>query len=329
MMSARPAPLRRRWKAWIQARHPRTDTQRLTHRNVYILPTKAGLLFGVTMLALLVASINYQLNLGYALTFLLSGSALASMQFTHNTLRGLTLHLRPLPPSFARQAAALEMVLQDPGSHGKRDRFGVGIRLVGAPIDAISWVNVPAGGQTVVQLSFVPPARGRHPVPDWTIETRFPLGLFRAWAVWRPAAQVLVYPAPEPSPPPLPQVQTRSGGGAKAHQPGRGDMDGVRTYRRGDPIKTILWKKAAQSIASGAELVSRDTQAAAPSELWLEWQTCTGLSTEERLSRLSAWVLQAQQLDIAFGLHLPERTVELGTGDAHRHAALKTLALWP
>ncbi len=328
-MSAWPAaPLRRRWKAWVLARRPRSDTQRLTHRNVYILPTKAGLLFGITMLALLVASINYQLNLGYALTFLLSGSALVSMQLTHNTLRGLTLHLRPPAPTFAQQAAALEMVLQAP-SHGGRDRFGIGIRLVGAPIEAISWVNVAAGGQTVVQLSFVPPARGRHPVPDWTVETRFPLGLFRAWAVWRPAAQVLVYPAPEPSPPPLPQVQMRSDAPAKARHAGRGDMDGVRTYRRGDPVKTIVWKKAAQAMASGAELVSRDTQGAAPSALWLEWQSCTGLSTEARLSRLTAWVVQAQQQDITFGLHLPQRTLELGSGDAHRHAALQTLALWP
>jgi hypothetical protein len=45
---------------------------------------------------MLLASINYQLNLGYALTFLLAGAGLVSMHLTHGTLRGLTLHLRPV-----------------------------------------------------------------------------------------------------------------------------------------------------------------------------------------------------------------------------------------
>ena len=53
---------------------------------------------------LLVASINYQLNLGYVLTFLLAGSGVVSMHLTHATLRGLTLHLKPVAPVFAGDA---------------------------------------------------------------------------------------------------------------------------------------------------------------------------------------------------------------------------------
>ncbi|MBK9362478.1 MAG: hypothetical protein IPM99_15800 [Rubrivivax sp.] len=52
-------------------------------------------MFAPTLLVLLLASINYQLNLGYLLTFLLAGSGLVSMHVTHNTLRRLTLRLRP------------------------------------------------------------------------------------------------------------------------------------------------------------------------------------------------------------------------------------------
>jgi hypothetical protein len=47
---------------------------------------------------MLLAAINYQLNLGYALTFLLAGAGLVSMHVTHGNLRGLTLHLRPTAP---------------------------------------------------------------------------------------------------------------------------------------------------------------------------------------------------------------------------------------
>ena len=76
-------------RRWWQTRLPATDTLALTQRNVYILPTRAGWMLGVTLAVLLIGSINYQLNLGYALTFLLAGSALVSMHLTHATLRGL------------------------------------------------------------------------------------------------------------------------------------------------------------------------------------------------------------------------------------------------
>src|SRR5829696_8032835 len=106
--------VRARFRAWVQAHQPRTDTLLLTQRNVYILPTRAGWMFGLTLLVLLVASVNYQLNLGYVLTFLLAGSGVVSMHLTHATLRGLTLHLKPVAPVFAESPAVLDVVISAP-----------------------------------------------------------------------------------------------------------------------------------------------------------------------------------------------------------------------
>ena len=89
---------RRRFRQWWQARLPLSDARTLTESNVYILPTRPGFMLGATLLVLLVASINYQLNLGFLLTFLLAGSGAVSMHITHATLRGLTLRLRPPAP---------------------------------------------------------------------------------------------------------------------------------------------------------------------------------------------------------------------------------------
>ena len=60
-------------------------------------------MFALTLVVLLLASINYQLNLGYVLTFLLAGSGVVSMHVTHGTLRGLTLHLRPVGAGVRRR----------------------------------------------------------------------------------------------------------------------------------------------------------------------------------------------------------------------------------
>lgn len=315
---------RARLQRWWQARLPAGDTLVLGQRNVYILPTRAGLAFGVMIVVLLLASINYQLNLGYALTFLLAGSGVVSMHVTHGTLRALTLRLRAPAPVFAREAALLEAVLTSPD----RPRYGIGLKLLGAAPATLSWIDVPAQGQASAQVSFVPDARGLHALPALSIETRFPLGLFRAWAVWRPASQLLVYPAPESPAAPLPPARSVPGGIAQRRSADGGEVEGVRAYRRGDPPKLVYWKKAAKSLASGGELVSRDTSSAAHQQLWLEWQACGPLTPEERLSRLTAWVLAAQRAGAAYGLSLPGTSLEPALGDAQRRRCLEALALW-
>jgi hypothetical protein len=165
-------------------------------------PTRAGLVFGLTLLLLLVASINFQLNLGYALTFLLAGSAIVSMHMTHATLRGLALHLGPLSPVFAGQPVSLEVRMDNPG----RTRHGLALAVQedeGEPQPV--WFDAGAQAQTSVTLHWMAPGRGHWPAPLLRIETRFPFGLFRAWGLWRPDAQAWVYPAPEHPAPPCPR----------------------------------------------------------------------------------------------------------------------------
>ena len=111
-----------RARAWLQARLPRTDTLLLTQRNVYILPTRAGFMFGFTLLVLLLASINYQLNLGYVLTFLLAGSGVVSMHLTHATLARADAAPEAGRAGVRRRPAVLDVVLTSPGSGALRHR---------------------------------------------------------------------------------------------------------------------------------------------------------------------------------------------------------------
>jgi len=319
-----PWNVRARVRGWLTSRLPRTDTQLLTQGNVYILPTRAGWMFALTLIVLLLASVNYQLNLGYVLTFLLAGSGIVSMHITHGTLRGLTLHLRPVAPAFAGSPAVLDIVMSSPSSA----RFGVGVRLLDAAPSTLAWTNVPAGGQSTAHVSFVPASRGRHDVPTLSAETRFPLGLFRAWTVWRPLAQLLVYPQVEVDAPALPAARPATGGPTQARRSEGGEVEGVRAYRRGDPLKLIAWKKAAQALETGADLVSRDTSTSARMELWLDWTACGPIAAEERLSRLTAWTLAADRADADYGLLLPGLEIEPGDGDAQRARCLEALALW-
>jgi uncharacterized protein (DUF58 family) len=311
-----------RFRKWWQARVPLSDTITLTQRNVYILPTRPGFMLGATLVVLLIGSINYQLNLGYLLTFLLAGSAVVGMHVCHATLRGLTLNLLAPAPQFAGTSATLSVVLTNERASV---RYGIGLSVLDAThADRWAWTDVPALGQTTVQVAFKPLQRGLHRVPPLTAETRFPLGTFRVWTVWRPAAEVLVYPAPEAFPPPLPAGEPRAGGlAATLRMQDSGEFDGVRAYRRGDPLKLVVWKKAAKAD----ELVSRDTQQAQRYELWLDFTQAGQAGVEQKLSRLAAWVLQADRLGLDYGLRLPGRHVLPGSGEAHKRRCLEALAL--
>ena len=309
----------RQWfERWWQARLPLCDVTTLTQRNVYILPSRPGFMLGATVLVLLVASINYQLNLGYVLTFLLAGSAVVGMILCHNTLRGLSLSLLPPDPVFAGASAVITISLQ---SRRRSQRFGIGLALSGS--GQWVWSDVPAQGSATVHVAFKTARRGLHRLPVLSAETRFPLGTFRVWTIWRPAAQVLVYPAAERLPPPLPQGEPRAEGAASALRHASGDFDGVRAYRRGDPLKHIVWKKTAKND----DLVSRDDGQAQHLELWLDQRQCGSSDKETQLSRLCAWVLEAQKQEFDYGLRLSSCQIPPARGEVHKRQCLEALAL--
>ncbi|RRD67896.1 DUF58 domain-containing protein [Comamonadaceae bacterium OH2310_COT-174] len=320
-----PGSLRQRLNAWIERRLPRTMHWQLSQRNLYVLPSGAGWMLGLTAALLLIAAINYQINLGFLFTFMLAGVGFVSVLVAHGNLRGLQLHCQEPPPWFAHQPARLPLVLQHPG---KGTRFAIALCAQGQPEDHASMVDVPAGQPLALPLSLPPLPRGQHPCPTLNIETRYPIGAFRVWSIWRPAASLLVYPAPEPNAPALPAQHSAGQAGLASARTPSFEMEGFRSYQRGDPIKSILWKKTATALATGSgDWVRRDQTEQQASELWLD-HAATGLQHPEAiLSRLCAWVLAAHAQELVYGLRLPQRQIPPGQGPEHMHQCLKALAL--
>lgn len=320
------------WQAWWLRRLVPSDELELTQRNLYILPTGAGLLLALTLLVLLVGSINYQLNPGYLLTFLIAGSALVALHLTHGNLNGLQLRLQPVAPVFAGEAASVSVTLSNPG---RRMRWSIRLDWLqpGAraePADGNGhWTNLGSQETATLQLRCLMPRRGRHGLAPLVVQSGFPLGTFRAWSWWRPATQLLVYPAPEPSPPPLPTASTEQADvSGKPRSGNPEEWDGLRPWRRGDPLRWVAWKKVAQQAGSSQEhWVSRDLVQPGGGRCWLD-AASTGLpDPEQRLSRLCAWVLAAEARQLDYGLRLNGLEIAPGHGAVHRHRCLEALAL--
>lgn len=317
--------LQRRWQRWWQGRQPLADTHQTTQRNVYIVPTWAGVAFCGTLGVLLLTSINEQLSLGYALTFALTGAGLASMHTTHANLRGLQMDLKAPDGVHAGEEYVLELRLHNPG--GARFGIAVSAQLEGGATEP-AWVDVPALGHAVLRLRLPALKRGLSELPRLIVTTRFPLGFFRAWSYWRPASKVWVYPQPEDVPAPFPpQAEGHAVDAASARQTASGtDFSGVRSYRRGDSMKQILWRKSALALDEGLPLWVRETEAPLAQDLWLDWRDTQGRDIEARLSRLTAWVLAAERLGQPYGLRLAGREVQPSLGAVHRQTCLELLA---
>jgi uncharacterized protein (DUF58 family) len=304
---------------WIfPPRGPEAGPVVLGQRRVYILPTGAGLMFAVTLVLLLIGSINYNLSLGYILTFLLAGVGVAAILHTWRNLARVALRPAKTRPVFAGDSARFHIVVENPGAH---QRLSLAIRLSGQ--SAVYFDVTPRDAQDVE--AGIPAARRGVLRPGrFRIFTVYPMGLFYAWANVELDLHCLVYARPEPGHVPLPPAQAASGQGG-ASGVGEEDFAGLRTYHPGDSPRRIAWKAYARSDV----FLTKQFSGSVASELWLDLADVPqALGLEARLSRLTRWVVEAESTGQRFGLRLPGIEFEPEFGALHRDRCLQAIALY-
>lgn len=317
-----PASLKSRLADWfIAPRAPETGVIVLVQRRVYILPTRLGLVFAVLLLMMLLGAINYSLSLGFVLTFLLVSMAFNGMLLTFRNLARLHVTGGRAPAVFAGNNARFTLNLANPAAY---PRFSIGLSLdKHGPADA-EFADVPANAPAQISVAVPAARRGRLRPDRLTLFTRFPLGLYYAWSYVQLDIHCIVYPRPSPSGQPLPPVEAAQGIGA-SHGQGQEDFAGLRPYHLGDPPRHIAWKAAAR----GQGLHTKQFTGQAASEIWLAWdQLPPRMAQEEKLSRLTRWVLDADAQQLHYGLRLPDAVIAMGGGDTQRDRCLEALALF-
>lgn len=320
---ARPAaslatPLRHAADRWLfRIGAPEPAPIRLGQRRIYVLPSAAGIGFACALLVMLIAAINYNLSLGYALVFTLGGSAAASMLHAFRNLHGLSIRPGRCAPVFAGETAVFALLVDNPaprrrpalrlGAHGQWSAFAL-----------------PAAQESAVALACPALRRGRFVLGRSVLETRWPLGLIRAWSVFVPEAECLVLPTPESDPPPLPLDAGGDADGGRRAREGDDDFAGLRAHRSADSPRHVAWKV----LARGGPMLTKEFAAGQGRELLLDWDRLPPeLDDERRLSRLTAWVLAAERAGLRYALALPGVRITAAVGGAHRERCLRLLAL--
>jgi uncharacterized protein (DUF58 family) len=311
---------RRRIDAWIFTRLKRQSGPVLvSRRRVYILPTRFGYGFALLLLVMLLGAMNYSNSMAFCLTFLLTGLGLVAMNHTHANLVNVQVRAGRVQPTFAGEPARFTLEV-DNNARSARYALAAGWNDH-APQSA---ADLPPERSGTLTMKLPAPRRGWLEAPRFSIVTEFPLGLFHAWTWIELDMACLVYPRPAPRGK-RPPASAGGMGPRAGMRAGQEEFAGLRSYQRGDAMRSIHWKSLPKLQVPQVKLFAETLE----KELWLDWDSLPGSwDVERRLSQLARWVLDSDAEGRSYGLRLPEFSQSPGRGELHRHECLKALALF-
>lgn len=311
------AALKPLWGRWLARRIPPAASVRLNQRRIFILPSRVGAAYGLALLLMLLVGINYQNSLAYGLTFLLMAVFVVAILHTYRNLAGLVLKAGGGGAVFVGEQARFRVRLES------REREHQAVALGWPPAELLAR-DVPRQGQAELELSLPAQRRGWLRPGRLRVESRFPLGLLVAWS-WVDLDQaVLVYPRPLEGELPLAAgLGAEDEEGMRARGQGADDFQGLRDYQPGDSKRRLDWK----AYSRGQGLLVKEFAMLGGRDLWLDFEQLGG-DAELRLSLLCHWVLQLAERQQAFGLQLPGQVIAPDSGEGHRDACLRALALF-
>ncbi len=292
--------------------------RRLTRRMVFLLPTREGGAFAAIVVVVLFAAINYGNGLAYAASFLLAAMAGVSMIGAQRNLVGLACHEVESRADFAGRTVGFRVMLMAPAAGACH---GVTVQVIGG--EGVT-VDLAPGEQRMIELPKAAARRGLVPPPVLRITSLYPLGLLRVFSgrltLHRPA---VAYPRPavQAALPAGTMPRTHADADA-AVTGGSGDFAGLAAFRAGESPHHIHWKAA----AAGRGLLVKRFAGQSDLEIWISVRGTGGL--EERLSRASRQVIDAERTGYRYGLLLGKRRLPPGQGAGHYERCLRALALY-
>ena len=311
-------PFKLRWSVpnFYTSKPLNSESIALTVRRIGIVPSKRGFGFVLLMILLVLIAFVYNNNLAYLLTFLLASVFFITILHTYNSLAGLVLKEGKCKNVFLGEAAGFDIHIHNPTAV---ERFNLQLQL-----EKTENFTLAAHSKIAITLYEIAQKRGWQTIGKVTISTSYPLGLFYAWSPIRFDSKALIYPKPATIEIPFPETPLADAEQGVNQKKGADDFYGLHEYQAGDSIKHIHWK----AFAKGQGLYSKQYSGANnATEVWLHYDYAAGYDTEQRLSQLCRWVIDAERADIRYGLVLPNLKIMPDRGSAHYRHCLEALAL--
>ncbi|MFM8356434.1 MAG: DUF58 domain-containing protein, partial [Gammaproteobacteria bacterium] len=305
-----------------------------SQRNVFIFPTPTGFGFAGLCVLILIGGINYQSSMVLGVAFLLGSVFVLTIIHTFQQLSGLALVLDGPARVFAGEPMVFRLHnLRSPPPDRRR------VVRAGWPGSPPVWLPEPGAGK-----ASLPPLqarrRGRFRPPRLRIESRYPLGLLRAWALPAFDLSVLVWPTPDfaltgqnAANDGVPVgVSGQSINESRSNSGDPTDGTDARPFRPGDRPRAVLWRAWARGWPMLVRKADAGSVEAVPETEWLDFDQVQG-DVEQRLSRLAGQALLRHDRGVPFGLRLKTHVVPPERGaaalrQAHLSQVMDALAIF-
>ncbi|MFT5140854.1 MAG: hypothetical protein ACI9CB_002519 [Rhodothermales bacterium] len=287
----------------------------LEYRHIFVVPTAFGFGFGIMLILMALGGLNFSNNMALLLVFILAAVAQLTTVLAYRNLVGLSVEDVSASPVFCGEHAHFHVYVKNPEDRPR-------LTIQGGIHATQDCIDIARQSTTKLIIKQTTEHRGWSQIQAFRLETRYPLGMFRAWTWLFPVSRCLVYPMPAKKPPPLPK--TGDGPASKARQGEGEQVHGLRQYRQGDSPRRIAWRTSARHDS----LFTREMEIPIDNACHISWNALPGTNIEDRLSILTAWVLLADHRQIPYSLDIPGATVSAGQNTEHRDRCLELLALY-
>ncbi len=304
-----------RMKRWLDKRIPLAKTVRLGQRNLFIFPSRLGLVYFVLVTLLWIGATNYQSSPAYGLCFLLLSVLWLAVLYTFANVSGLQIRFVDAISVFVGDTAHFQFEISSTSAHQKLDFFW--------PNETIITLSLSKNSPVFLHLPATTHTRGYFYPARFCLQSTYPLGIVRCWTWLNLESKTLVYPKPIETDYQLCSRGNDTDNGLAVT--GNDDYFSLKLHHEGDLLSRVAWKQ----YAAGRGLFVREYVDYQGSKLWLDFSALDDADVELRLSKLCYCVLQSHKEDRPYGLRLPSGVIAPNTGEPHLHNCLRALALYP
>ncbi len=298
-------------------------TYTTNRRQLYMLPTKAGWIFSLMVLLLFLASVKFNHQATFLLTFLMCGFGMISSLHTQKNINQIRLELKNSPAVFLNENSQFICNVINT-SNTKRQNIWVICAGFSKCID------VEANTTTKVLITLKAEQRGFFIIPPVSITSHFPIGILFGWSkAFQADVSGIIYPEPK-------DILKTPGSSFVQSDEGEPDttnrefnlvgeqISSLKTYQHGDRLRDIHWP----SLAKSRQLISKDYESNTEYKLVFNWEQVSNLNLEDKLGQLTFWLISAEKLNIDYQLSIPGYKSTYAHGDNHLSKCLESLSLW-
>jgi uncharacterized protein (DUF58 family) len=304
---------------WLDKRIPAAAQFSLGHRNIFIFPSRFGGLFVFLCAGLFLLGTNYQNNLMIMLCYFLLSLMLLNLFIAYLNFAKLTIQIGKVQNAFVGSKIQLPIWVIHSNSlpHGLLHlNFWQQQQSITTDLDQFS---------NPIYLALSCEKRGPVKLPRVTINSYFPLGLFRCWTHLQFSSHILAYPKPLPCSIELHHQQDNDQQQiANLSLRGHDDFDSLAPYKQGEPLYHVAWKQ----VAKGHGLISKQFSHQSGASGWLLLAAMPAADINQKLQQLSYQIIELTRNNQLFGLDLGDQKIAVDMGLEHQQRCLSALALY-